>query len=113
MANVKIEIEIKISDIDNLLINGVEQAIGYWCRNWEGPYTMAELKITDATVTEHDEDTNKYTDHQINYDRVILGLKQFAKNEPKHFADMLAENDDGETADVFIQTCLFGKSVYG
>jgi len=36
-----------------------------------------------------------------------------ASEAPRHFADFIAENDDAETADVFLQCCLFGRIVFG
>jgi hypothetical protein len=30
-----------------------------------------------------------------------------------HYADVLNENDDADTGDVFLQLCLFGEVVYG
>lgn len=41
------------------------------------------------------------------------GLKVMSKDFPKHFADILTENADAETGDVFLQCCLFGELVYG
>lgn len=35
------------------------------------------------------------------------------QNQPKHFADIIAENDDATTADVFLQFALMGELVYG
>ena len=31
---------------------------------------------------------------------------------PKHWVDIIKENDDAETADVFLQCCLFAELVY-
>lgn len=41
------------------------------------------------------------------------GLRIMAEKCPIHFADMLSENDDATTHDVFIQCVLFGEIVYG
>lgn len=32
---------------------------------------------------------------------------------PHHWGDFLSENDDAETADCFLQYCIFGKVIYG
>lgn len=32
---------------------------------------------------------------------------------PQHYANVLAENDDAETGDVFLQCALFGEVVFG
>jgi len=31
----------------------------------------------------------------------------------RHFADVLNENDDADTGDVFLQLCVFGEVIYG
>jgi hypothetical protein len=36
-----------------------------------------------------------------------------ADKYPRHIADILSENDDATTGDVFLQLCLFGDVVYG
>lgn len=41
------------------------------------------------------------------------GLELMAKNEQRHWQDFINENDDAETADVFLQLCLFNEIVYG
>ncbi len=41
------------------------------------------------------------------------GLKVMADKHPRHFANMMIEDGDAETADVFLQCCLFGEVRYG
>lgn len=41
------------------------------------------------------------------------GLQLMATKYPKHFADILAENEDNDTSDVLVQLALFGDVVYG
>ena len=31
----------------------------------------------------------------------------------RHYANLLSENDDAETGDVFLQLCVFGEVIYG
>lgn len=40
------------------------------------------------------------------------GLDIFAEKYPKAFAEFINENEDGETADIFLQCCCFGEIVY-
>lgn len=40
-------------------------------------------------------------------------MMSFAEKEPWHFSNLMREQDDSETADVFLQLCVFGKSIYG
>jgi hypothetical protein len=50
-----------------------------------------------------------------NLDAVAIdrGLQVMAHDYARHFADMVNENDDADTSDVFLQCCLFGEVVYG
>jgi hypothetical protein len=41
------------------------------------------------------------------------GVAKFAEVCPKHFADWLSEDDDAITSDCFLQVCLFGDVIYG
>jgi hypothetical protein len=40
------------------------------------------------------------------------GLKLMATKHPKHWGDFIGENDDADTADIFLQLCLLGELVY-
>ena len=44
---------------------------------------------------------------------ITLGLAIMAEKAPKHFADLMNENDDAVTHDVFVQCCVLGDIVYG
>jgi hypothetical protein len=41
------------------------------------------------------------------------GLQTMAEKYPRHFADFVAENDDADTGDVFLQCVVLGDVVYG
>jgi hypothetical protein len=41
------------------------------------------------------------------------GLRSMAEKSYRHFDDLIAENDDAITHDVFIQHVLFGEVIYG
>lgn len=61
---------------------------------------------------EHDE-IDGSTEWTLDLPAIKRGLSTMALNYPNHFADVIAENDDSTTADVFLQCCLFGKLVFG
>jgi hypothetical protein len=44
---------------------------------------------------------------------VTKGLEIMATKYARHFADLVSENDDADTHDVFLQCALFGEVVYG
>lgn len=49
----------------------------------------------------------------ISLSSIIKGEELMFKNHPKDFADILDENDDAETADIWFQLCVLGEIVYG
>ena len=44
---------------------------------------------------------------------MVKGLGVMAAKYPVHFHDMMQENDDAITADVFLQCCLLGDVIFG
>jgi len=50
---------------------------------------------------------------KLDLDACKRGLQVMAEEYPRHFADFMSENEDAETADVWLQCCLFGEVVYG
>jgi hypothetical protein len=58
---------------------------------------------------------NVEDDDPVIFDHASIqrGLDYLSKNYPRHINDILQENDDAETADAFLQACLFGDIVYG
>jgi len=41
------------------------------------------------------------------------GLDVMAQKYPRDYADFLAENDDANTGDAFLQCCLYGELIFG
>lgn len=56
---------------------------------------------------------NGKTSWRLDLVTIAKGLNSMAAKCPQHFADMVSENDDATTADVFLQCCLFGEVIYG
>jgi hypothetical protein len=94
-------------------ISKVEYAAGKSKDDYEYPSIQAVLD--GGKVTIHDQEDNKKL--TLTYDKLIKGLEVMANLKAgeggHHFPNFMAENDDAETADVFVQCCLFGKIVYG
>jgi hypothetical protein len=72
---------------------------------WEIPFLPGA-----ALELEADDDEMLYT---LTREKLIAGLTVMATKYPQHFADVLSENDDAGTGDVFLQCCLFGEIVFG
>lgn len=49
----------------------------------------------------------------LDREKLMNGLQVMAKKYPRHFADLVNENDDAITGDVYLQCCLFGSCIYG
>ena len=49
----------------------------------------------------------------FDYETAIKGFELMREKTPRHWNDMMAQNDDAITADVWLQLCLFGEVVYG
>ena len=56
---------------------------------------------------------NKRTRYEIRPSDVAAGLRKMAQSHPTHFADLIRDEGDAVTADVFLQLCAFGEVVYG
>lgn len=50
---------------------------------------------------------------RIDLETMEKGLQIMARDYKAHYADFLKENDDAETADVFLQCVVFGDVIYG
>jgi len=57
--------------------------------------------------------TEGQPDVRLDFNAIQNGLAEMAKKYPTHFADFLNEDDDADTADVFLQCCVFGEVIYG
>jgi hypothetical protein len=71
------------------------------------PFLGGELRV----VLENPEDVEG--DHILTKDQMIAGFQLMQRKYPLHAFDVIRENDDAVTADVFLQMTLFGEIVYG
>ena len=51
--------------------------------------------------------------HVLDINSIKRGIRVMSEKYPKHWSDVVTENDDAITGDVFIQCCLFGELIYG
>jgi len=79
----------------------------------EGYPPYAALPLLGGTVTViniEDGDDEKFKPSPLNEESIKRGLSVLAI---KHLNDIIEETDDGNTADIFLQCCLFGEVIYG
>ena len=109
---------ISTGDVAGLLVGAIEGGSNYWymlesytkapsgCLDYEGVAAgNATWIILDA---EEPED-------KLTLDRAAMqrGLQAMADKYPWHMENLLQDNADAETSDVFLQCSLFGEVVFG
>lgn len=131
---IQINKEIPLSRIADLLCGAFDpasNAVGYWCEivgqtkppvmkfqtdpKQIYPYMDYPLNVGgELIIKEQEPENGKQADNLfLNLFTIKSGLETMAEKYPKHFADFLEENDDNDTADVFVQCALLGDVIYG
>mgnify|MGYP001205215659 CR=1 FL=1 len=75
----------------------------------EGGALIISTVVADGEP-EYGEELKTY---RLDLEALSRGLRLMSINYPRHYRDFLTENDDADTSDVFLQCCLFGKTIYG
>lgn len=112
--------------IVNAIIGAFEGGSAYWLREADYTYQPSGIKgsplyaETDfwakggkMMIRYDDPEGDGLKTKEIGLDEIRLGLRSMATESPRHFNDLLSENDDAITHDVFIQHVLFSEVVYG
>ena len=58
-------------------------------------------------------DGEEPTKHYLTMDNVRKGLELMRDEYPRHYADLMEEEDDAITGDVWLQLAVFGELIYG
>lgn len=121
----EITIKKQITDqmVYDLLVTAREGGSNYWMEqiNYVEPtieyapldgriYPFADYPLNDGKVVITHGVEEKVT---LTKSKIKRGLNAMAKQYPRHMNDFLDENMDADTADVFLQCCVFGRLVYG
>lgn len=110
----EIIIDIPDSRVIDLFISACGGGSNYWCKsivpNQTGKQSSQFYMLREGFVI-HDGETNQTISVTPGMIRKALNL--FLIETPIAFAEWISENDDAETADVFLQLCTFGKVIYG
>jgi len=58
---------------------------------------------------------DEYSDdvYPLSFTSMCKGMELMAQDYSRHFDDLIQQNDDAITADVFLQLSLFGDVIYG
>jgi len=124
---IKIEQEISVERIGDLLCSAWEGGSTYWARVEKTiepekiqfgtmdngkPYNHEIALNEGGSIQFRDIEEDKIITKTLNLKSIKKGLGVMAEQYPKHFADFLSENDDATTGDVFLQCCIFGEVIY-
>lgn len=110
--------------IKDLFTGAFEGGSNYWVRrishrpDFDGSLTLDEndkLPLNlPFTITYDNPDGDDATRRKrISRAAIDKGLSLMAAKAPRHFANILDENDDAETADVFLQFVVLGDIIFG
>lgn len=132
-------VEVPLERVVNAIIGALEGGYSPWMHAFVRSDTPATVKAlaaskdpTDPTIwyaregfwraggqaqitfdRETDEEGEGGGTMTVGYLDFVRGLSLMASKAPKHFADLVAENDDAITHDVFMQMVVLGDIVYG
>ncbi len=140
IAVVKIEVEVPVERVHDMFTCAFEGGSNYWCHRiasfnlapglskadfheggklHNGRYNgLKELVPTTEGCSltlrvDNPNDGPDVIDVVVGPAEVKKGLEVMASKHGRHFADLINENDDANTADVFLQCCCFGEVIFG
>jgi hypothetical protein len=134
--NVVTEISVKIpitkQRISDLLCSAFEGGSNYWywiekfvkppVLEWQNDpkkvyqhldYPLNEGGALIISDKEDDNPTKSKKTYRLDLESIVKGIQFMAEKYPRHFADMVSEDFDATTGDVFLQCCLFDEVIYG
>ena len=123
---VKATVRIPNEKIQDLITTCLEGACRYWASfkfptDWKEKYSSYEqIPFKDGNITVYDVETEELLGY-LNRASVKVGLQLMANCKDlkgkvvpaRHFKNIATDNEDEETADVFMQLAVLGEIVYG
>lgn len=121
MNNFEFELGVTLQQVTDLLISAIEGGSNYWYRlendnddtsrgYWERVWDSG-LKVSDRCADEPYK--GEPTEKIINEKTMMEGLQLMQTKYPHHFANVVSDQGDASTGDVFLQLCVFGEIIYG
>lgn len=125
-ATVTVPFAMKLELLTNLIIGALEGGATYWLRSatyltdtkaYESP-AYAEVAFWQKggrmTVFYDDPDNEeRQAGFEIGLTELTNGATVMSEKYPSHFGDLISENDDATTSDVYIQCVIFKEIIYG
>jgi hypothetical protein len=127
---VKIERDLTYKRLADILVGAFEGGSNYWIDTADAikptsrefiyeegePWPRYEHPFNpgggvEIIISEEDPPNNKKI---LNLEAIKRGVEALSKPENSHILnEIIDENDDADTADCFLQLCLFGEVIYG
>lgn len=124
MFEVTTKVQVTHQMIADLVVTAFEGGSNYWIERvdyllvpkgfeFEKPtYSDPRFYELGGVINIRDNEDSK--SWVLDRDTIAKGLQLMAdKYHATHWRDLVDDNHDAETADVFLQLCLFGEVVYG
>ena len=131
--SVSVSVNVPTSTVCDLLVGSVEGGSKYWATFRLDPNFAKLVDKADITKSsdfnfekyypvydiEHPQyclrvsDAEGGTTYNVTLENFVNGLNVMADRYPQHFKDVITENHDAVTSDVFIQCAVFGEIVFG
>ncbi len=116
---VSLQLDIPHARIADLLCCAWEGGSRYWAEaegtpyisKPQGPGLDLDLPVRVRPRGEHNSPESGW--RVLDLVNIEMGLRAMSMQYRVHFAEFMDGNEDGDTADVFLQCCLFGKVLYG
>ena len=132
--SLKVQLDIPLETIANLLCSALEGGAygsGYWCE------IVEYIKPSELTFRIDKEKIFRHIDYPMNKGGALIvksteddvingndrwrvdlpalhkGIQLLAEKVPYQFHQLISENDDGDTADCFLQLACFGELIFG
>ena len=124
------EVEITLTRVADLLCCAFEGGSNYW---YQIKLKKAPAEFAFRYMPDLSDKPTSYTDYPLNRGGYLIvgdiegdmedglldlgtiryGLDTMAHKYPRHFQDLLNDNEDAITGDVFLQCCLWGEAIFG
>ena len=118
-----IEVEITNEQIENLIVSAFEGGSSYWMVydvnpiikdfKWNSSEYAAQIINGDVEINVYDAENPDDLLGRLNTHTILTGLKTMCKDYPTHFTDIINDNIDADTGDVFMQCAVMNDVVFG
>lgn len=106
----KINVQHYTRDYYNLFANDFDSTTNMWRWHHQVPFLLAGKSGYKGHELEIETPDGTY---YLTIHKLFDGISLMAKESPRHYNDLISEDYDAITADVFLQYALFEKVIFG